>query len=385
MFGPVTLAVLALAACERRPAEPIPAPAPPPPVERPANPLREVEAIAIGMQHGCALVHGRVWCWGWPSAPGGRGGPVELAAVVAGVEDVVELRAGGRQTCARTRDDALFCWGERFVAPGAADPQVAAWNPVTGTPPSSMLPRFHAAPVRVGFDRIASFDVGRAHACAIDATGALGCWGSNANDEIGGYADPDRPHRVFEGATEIDAGPFYTCFGTEAAAPARPRSRAPEPAARRRCSGAPPDVAATGGREYESLADQFGSLACWIDEGRVQCERVGAWAPQDFEIPDFTDVTALALGAYHGCVARADASVWCWGQNNMRELGFEREGGAAQPVPGVAARALGAGPSRTCALTTESTIVCWGDNEHGAAGAEPGERYVSPTVVQAAR
>jgi alpha-tubulin suppressor-like RCC1 family protein len=92
-------------------------------------------------------------------------------------------------------------------------------------------------------------------------------------------------------------------------------------------------------------------------------------------------VTALALGAYHGCVVRADASVWCWGQNTMRQLG--REGaGAAQPVPGVAARALGAGPFRTCALTTDSTIMCWGDNEHGAAGAEPSERYVFPTLVE---
>lgn len=295
--------------------------------------------------------------------------PEHLAAPVEGLEDVVELRAGGKQTCARTRADALFCWGERFDAPGARDPQVVAWNPLDG-PPASLLPRFHERPVRVGIARVASFDVGRAHACAIDTAGVLVCWGSNANDEIGAYAQPDAPHRVAEHVASIDVGPFYTCFSLASG--------------ERRCLGAPPERARSSDRALATLEDTFASIACDVQDHRLACDEVGAWAPRGFPIPDFSDVTAVALGAYHGCVVRANASVWCWGQNLMGQLG--REGGTeeAASIPGLSARAIGAGPYRTCALTTAGTVACWGQNERGSVGVEADGAMVRvPTVVRA--
>lgn len=251
--------------------------------------------------------------------------------------------------------------GERFDAPGASDPDVVAWDPLRG-PPDSILPRFHPRPVRVAIEGLTAFDVGRAHACAIDGARALHCWGSNANDEIGAYADPSAPHRVAEGVSELDAGPFYTCFTREG----------------RQCLGAPSDLARTTRGEVITLEDTFGSLACVIEDARVRCESVGAWTPTGLELPEVEGVRALALGAYHGCLAREDGSVRCWGQSMMGQLGP-----GPQPLPDLRATALGAGPFRTCALTSDATVVCWGDTERGAAGGDPSRgRHVAPTILR---
>ncbi len=360
----------------------------PPPPPQLGPPLADVTQMAIGTLHGCALIEGgEVWCWGWPDAIGGTSVPSNehLAHRIEGLANVTELRAGGKQTCARTADAQLWCWGERFDAPGVADPNVVAWDPLRG-PPDSLLPRFHARPVRVAIEGLTAFDVGRAHACAIDGSRALHCWGSNANDEIGAYADPSAPHRVADAVIAIDAGPFYTCFTRETELERitgrAGRDRATAPVTERVCLGAPSETARVGARETITLEDTFGSLACGIVEGRAQCETVGAWAPADFAIPEASDVRSLALGAYHGCIAHDDGSVDCWGQGMMGQLGPGETNGRGQRIADVSARSLGAGPFHTCALTTDGGVTCWGDNERGSSGASSSTRTVPPTIVR---
>ena len=377
-----TLAVT-IASCGAERAAPVETTWVPPAPAQLGPPLAQVTQMAIGTLHGCALVEGgEVWCWGWPDAILGTSarGNEHLARRVEGLRDVVEIRAGGKQTCARTREDELWCWGERFDPPGVADPNVAIGAP------DSFLPRFHARPMRVAIEGLRAFDVGRAHACAIDGARVLHCWGSDANHEIGAYAEPSAPHRVADAVTEIDAGPFYTCFTRETGLQRitrRPgRDRDALSATERLCLGAPPELARTAPRQPITLEDTFASIACVLEDGCARCETVGAWAPADFAIPDAMDVRALALGAYHGCIAREDGSVQCWGQSMMGQLGPGETSARGQAIEGVSAWALGAGPFRTCALTNEAGVVCWGDNEHGACGAASSTRTVGVTIVR---
>lgn len=88
-----------------------------------------------------------------------------------------------------------------------------------------------------------------------------------------------------------------------------------------------------------------------------------------------TDVASIALGDAHSCALRAsDGKVWCWGDNNVRQLGGVQSGpqtsqSTAAPVILVpTTRHLVSGAHHTCALTQQSEVWCWGDNQYGQIG-----------------
>src|SRR5690606_33134693 len=79
--------------------------------------------VAAGSAHGCALVSGRVYCWGkndrWqlgraPAAHEVWQPPAEVPSP-AGADrmgDVVSIAAYGDRTCAVGAKGAVYCWGE---------------------------------------------------------------------------------------------------------------------------------------------------------------------------------------------------------------------------------------------------------------------------------
>ena len=349
-----TLFPLWLVACAA-PDVPVPV-ALPPPAPPTSAPMTGATAIAIGAGHGCAVVDGRVWCWGWPGPRAGDA-PSDVARVVPGLSDVVALEAHGKQTCARTKGDALWCWGERVRPPDEA----------RGLDP--FAPELYPAPVRVEIAHVTRFGVGRGHACAIDDGDVLWCWGWDANGQVGAVADASTPHRVAADVASVDVGEIHTCWTTRAGA--------------LHCQGVPPPAAARGAR-VDQLNDATASMACSLTDGRVRCDAVGHWAPTDFAVPDAVDVTAFALGAAHGCILHADGSVGCWGQNVLGQLARpEGTGDKVGTIPGLAATAIGAGWRFTCALTQSGGVSCWGDNERGACGAPLSQRTVAtPTAVR---
>lgn len=136
--------VIVLAGCTCGPhgaEEPVARPVAPVSSLRRTTVLDGVERIATGLQGGCALTGGRVYCWGTPPPTPDDSTPPHVARLVPGIDDVVDLRSGGRQTCALTRAATLHCWGERFFAPAPGAPNVVAWNPLEG-PPRSLLARY---------------------------------------------------------------------------------------------------------------------------------------------------------------------------------------------------------------------------------------------------
>src|SRR5262249_25091273 len=77
-----------------------------------------------------------------------------------------------------------------------------------------------------------------------------------------------------------------------------------------------------------------------------------------------------ALGRLHACARRRDGTVWCWGHDYGGELG-DGVGGMARPraapVVGLPpARALVARHHRSCIVAADATVWCWGGNELGA-------------------
>ncbi len=79
----------------------------------------------------------------------------------------------------------------------------------------------------------------------------------------------------------------------------------------------------------------------------------------------------IALGQYHSCVVLGDGTVWCWGRNEVGQLGDSTmtTRSRATQVPGITdAISVRTGPQHTCALHADGTISCWGSNVSGRLG-----------------
>jgi alpha-tubulin suppressor-like RCC1 family protein len=100
---------------------------------------------------------------------------------------------------------------------------------------------------------------------------------------------------------------------------------------------------------------------------------------------DFVEITA---GADHTCARKVNGKTYCWGRNDMRQLGIDRaqacNGSECLPQPELVMTALQveAGGAHTCAIDPNNRGFCWGSNSNGQAGVGSGlNRYPTPTPV----
>ena len=123
------------------------------------------------------LVHdggSRLCGWGTNDSGLVPGGPdlVEQPACVDGVPDVLELAAGDGHVCVRHSGNAFSCWGQNSGGQLGVGDEAVEQVPIPGarrTLPAPMV----------------TLVSGAYHACALLATGALMCWGSNEHGECG--------------------------------------------------------------------------------------------------------------------------------------------------------------------------------------------------------
>jgi alpha-tubulin suppressor-like RCC1 family protein len=255
---------------------------------------------------------------------------------------VLQIAAGGENTCALLADRSVACWG--------SNPRGQLGNGATNTMSGTSTPT--TVPGLVGVQMLA---VGDSHTCALLTDGSARCWGCNMQGELGDGTTEDRsvptPVLGLTDAVEIAAGSGFTC--------ARMRD------ATVRCWG----------------NNQDGELG----DGTHATSRVGlfdgprATSPQP--VPGLANVTALALGYSHGCALIANGTVQCWGSTTGGQLGegtwglnryrqpSDPDGVQDQlalvrtptPVPGIgSAVGIAAGHERTCAWLRDGTARCWG-------------------------
>ncbi len=83
-------------------------------------------------------------------------------------------------------------------------------------------------------------------------------------------------------------------------------------------------------------------------------------------------VTAIAVGAEHGCATAAGGAAKCWGYNKEGQLGNGTTVTPLVPVPvsglSSAAAGVGAGLEHSCAVTNAGAVKCWGANSRGQLG-----------------
>ena len=106
------------------------------------------------------------------------------------------------------------------------------------------------------------------------------------------------------------------------------------------------------------------------------------------EHDNFTNVNHIALGSNHACAIIYNGSLYCWGEDNLGQLG---DGGtlysgnySSTPVEvslpnGRTAISVGAGEHHTCAVLDNASVYCWGYGTFGRLG--NGKTSASSTPV----
>jgi alpha-tubulin suppressor-like RCC1 family protein len=220
------------------------------------------------------------------------------------------------------RDGAATCWG------GATHVQAGAAAGSVRPPPT-------------GIKTIASakaLSAGGQHTCAIEGTGAVKCWGSNAAGQLGngagakGLVPQAIPVSVkgLDDAAEVVAGTSHTCArkGT-------------------------------------------GQVVCWGDGGKGQLGAgvSGMWTTR-VPVKGMTDAVALEARADLTCALVAGSGLRCWG--TAPAAGFFANGTTATtPVPVSSPgdlRSIALGWSHACGVRADGKVECWGDNGFGQRG-----------------
>ncbi len=85
------------------------------------------------------------------------------------------------------------------------------------------------------------------------------------------------------------------------------------------------------------------------------------------------EVIDLTAGGFHTCALTSAGEVWCWGHNELGQLGRAPRVAPGRPAPVEGVRdaiAVGAGFLHTCAVLADGSVVCWGNADGGRLGTD---------------
>ena len=134
------------------------------------------------------------------------------------------------------------------------------------------------------------------------------------------------------------------------------------------------------GRQFACAITENSSVLCW---GRTDFGQTGIGVEGEMVYHNMTYVDALdgmgivEVSAHldHACGLTSQGAVYCWGSNELGQIGNGQIGGN-QLVPsqvllpqGVVAKSLSQGPSsHSCVISTDGDLYCWGNNNRGQVG-----------------
>lgn len=259
--------------------------------------LNNATGIATGTAHSCAIHANQVWCWGdnrsgqlgAGTTPNPNGAYRVQMNGGGWLPNVKSVSAGPSHTCAvETRNGQVWCWGDNFWATLGDGTEVQRSRAVrTIKSTRTYLSGMHE--VSAGNDFV----------CAINASGALWCWGNNL---IGQLSTGTRTN-AFRGAVQgkwgnrtlissiksIDVGHGHGCALYNSYAICWGYN----------CDG--------------QLATNSTSMTTYPVAARRE-DAVG-------RLISLTNVTDVSAGAWHTCAVVNKAQIWCWGRNGHGQLG----------------------------------------------------------------
>jgi alpha-tubulin suppressor-like RCC1 family protein len=269
--------------------------------------LSAVNSISAGLGNTCAVIQGKLECWGSGS---------KTLTVPLTVSDAYQVSLGSNFACAMDISGAApaSCWGDNTdvqpLSPALPTVEYTQGNQLTSSPTLVATGYDHActfssqnglacfgnndfgqakAPANfISSGGSGSVSAGGNHTCAIDVTGAMQCWGENEYGEA-------TPLPTLQHPRQVSAGFFHTC------------------------------------------ALDANGVSCWgrSSEGQIN-------------VPKLVNPRLVQAGGYHTC-ALDDNGVTCWGENSFGQSTVPSN--LVMPNQGHKVTALSTGQFHTCVAT----------------------------------
>jgi alpha-tubulin suppressor-like RCC1 family protein len=235
-----------------------------------------VASVSSGKDHTCAiLTNGTLWCWGyneWGQLGDGttidRDTPVQVTALGSSLSTV---SCSDSYTCAALTDGTLWCWG---------------YNGAGQLGDGTTTPRLSPEQIAVGSGgSVVSLSTGGGDACVILSSGTLWCWGNNNSGQLASTASGLTPVQI-------------AALGNGLAS-------------------------ASVGGGFECAVLTNGTLWCW---GTGSGGALGQGSPTGSDTPGQvtalgSSVASVAAGTSVTCATLTNGTLWCWGSNELGEIG----------------------------------------------------------------
>ena len=256
-------------------------------------------SISAGADHTCGVsTDNRAFCWGnndWRQL--GKGTVfTSMPTLVSETLSFAKITAGTGFTCGITTGGETYCWGANQIGQLGDGGKISYGNV------------FVAAPQKVvGNQTFQSLALGNQYSCAVAVGGQGYCWGSN-NTKLGSgnqTGDTSTPAPMIGGHVfqQISAGYGHACGVTSTQA-----------------------------------------VYCWGSNGSGQLGSAilnGTGTPSRAGMLEAMEVAASGIGTgsgSHSCAISKDRlTVWCWGRNDVGQLGNggTTAGPTANPTPAI--------------------------------------------------
>lgn len=303
----------------------------------------DAELVAAGLSHTCAVLSdGNIRCWGYDGLTGGILGygdspppdgelPRDRPSIVIGTGAVTDIDAGLGHTCAIADDDA-YCWGS------GNEGQIGNGSYTSQNTPTMVI--------GLPSGEVGQVAAGQRHSCARTIGGSIYCWGHNDYGQLG-YSGAST-----NTALEVDSFGFVTdiavgydatcavvddrdlyCWGDDADGALGINCSGSEPTPTLVNIGVSEIVDVTMYANHTCARLSTGAIACWGDAwaGQIGYETdIDVCPPaldggDELEIVQLDapyEITQIATGRYHTCVALTSDAVRCWGRGEFGQLGY---------------------------------------------------------------
>jgi alpha-tubulin suppressor-like RCC1 family protein len=300
-------------------------------------------AVQIAMQADTAyalLTDGSVWAWGENNkgqlgqgnftTTGNMGSdtPVQVTGLPGPATAVF---SGYWHACAIVSGDA-WCWGENQY--GELGNGTYTTTAPTGIAAAAKVP---------GLGTVTTMALGLNHTCAM-SSGTLKCWGNNNYGQLG----------IGNFTTFQSATPLTVMLGAS-----------------------PPSITAISASYYSScLLYSTGVVNCWgydnygdLGNGMTPPSSYPQGLPTPGPISGTQVASSFSMGYDDSCLINGSGAIWCWGRNDLGQLGIgtETTGSPAGSIVPVAVTGLPlpatnvyGSRSATCAILNDGALWCWG-------------------------
>ena len=263
------------------------------------------------------------------------------------VSDITSLSSTKNHACINQKSGQMLCWGDGLNGKlGTA----SASDESTPVPTSSSN----------AYNEIKdtySVVTATSHTCSLTNSGKVYCWGEGDDSRLG------------QGSTTDSNAPIKVLF---------PEHRAVE-------------MIATHDAHNCAIVDD-GNVYCWgkNTDGQIGEGNQSTWFGNPTKVTGLGDsmASAISVGDGFSCAVLDNGSTYCWGKNNLGQLGDGTNTDSTQPgMPTMmpwsnSAVTISSGKSHSCAILVNGQVACWGWNSYGQLGDNTLVDRSTPVIAQ---